>query len=107
MSNNTKKIYEEVETNEELQARGLQRIKRNFQPKKGEMTIKDCQVISEIKIDADLYNFLRSEAEKKSESSVDRILNEILREAIERNKMREELLNDTEFVNRLKEKLAA
>lgn len=107
MSINTKKIYEEVETNDELKSRGLQRIKRKFQPKKDEMTIKDCQVISEIRIDADLYDFLRAESEKKGESSVDQTLNGLLREAIERNKIREELLNDTEFVSRLKEKLAA
>jgi len=107
MSNNTKKIYVEVETNEDLKSRGLQRIKRKFQPKKGEMTIKDCQVISEVRIDADLYDFLKAESEKKGETSIDRTLNVFLREIIERIKIREELLNDSEFVSRLKEKLAA
>lgn len=107
MSKSMKKTYEEVETNDELKARGLQRINRRFQPKKGEMTLRDCQVICETRIDADLYNYLEAETEKKGESSVNAVLNIFLREAIERRKMREELLDDKEFVSRLKEKLAA
>lgn len=98
---------EYLDTPEEAKALGLRRIKRRHFTQKGEVIIKDCQVISEIRIDADLYDFLKTESEKKGESSVDRTLNEFLREAIERIKIREELLNDSEFVSRLKEKLAA
>ena len=36
------------------------------------MTIRDCQVIAEIRIDADLYNFLKSESEKSENSSVEK-----------------------------------
>ena len=116
MSANTKKTYEEIETSDELKARGLQRIKRNFRPKKGEMTIRDCQVIAEIRIDADLYNFLKSESEKSEDSTVEKLLNEILREKFEKDEakklseikeLRSKLLNDTEFLQELKEKLAA
>ncbi len=116
MSANTKKIYEEIETSDELKARGLQRIKRKFRPQKGEMTIRDCQVIAEIRIDADLYNFLKSESEKSGNSTVEKLLNEILREKFEREEakkiseikeLRAKLLNDTEFLQELKEKLAA
>jgi hypothetical protein len=113
MSANTKKTYEEIETSDELKARGLQRIKRKFRPKKGETTIRDCQVIAEIRIDADLYKFL----EQKSENStIENLLNEILREKFEKEEakklseikeLRTKLLNDTEFLQKLKEKLAA
>ncbi|MGI8543791.1 MAG: hypothetical protein ACR2MD_09990 [Aridibacter sp.] len=116
MSKNTKKLYEEVETSADLKARGLQRIKRKFRPKKGEMTIRDCQVISEIYIDADLYKFLESEAKKSEDSSIGKVLNEIVREKFDKEEsrkfaevkeLRSKLLNDTEFLQELKEKLAA
>ncbi|MGI8884927.1 MAG: hypothetical protein ACR2IA_11870 [Pyrinomonadaceae bacterium] len=116
MSANTKKTYEELETSDELKARGLQRIKRKFRPKKGEMTIRDCQVIAEVHIDADLYNFLKSESEKSENSTVEKLLNQILRERFDKEEarklseikeLRTKLLNDSEFLQELKEKLAA
>ena len=95
---------------------GLRRISRNERPKipKG-MTIRDCQVITEIKIDADLYNFLETESSKIS-SSIENLLNEILREKFEKEEagklaeikeLRSKLLNDKSFLQELKEKLAA
>ena len=57
MSNNTRNTYEELETSDELKASGLRRIKRKFQPKKGEMTLKNCQVITEVRIDASNSRF--------------------------------------------------
>ncbi|CAN5366696.1 hypothetical protein BH20ACI1_BH20ACI1_26270 [soil metagenome] len=84
MSINMKKTYEELETSDELKARGFRRIKRRFQPKKGEMTLKDCQVITEVRIDADLYNFLRSKSENSGERSIEKLLNAILREKFEK-----------------------
>ncbi len=111
-----KKTYEELETSDELKARGLRRIKRRFQPKKGEMTLKDCQVITEIRIDADLYNFLESKAQNSADSNVEKLLNAILREKFEKEEaeklveikeLRSKLLNDSEFLQELKIKLAA
>jgi len=110
-----KKIYEELETSDELKAKGLRHIKRNFRPKKGEMTLKDCQVITTVKIDADIYKFLESKSENSSESSVEKLLNTILRERLEKEEakklteikeIRSRLLNDNDFLQELKEKLA-
>jgi hypothetical protein len=105
-----------LETSEELRAEGLRRIKRRHGTKPGEVTLKDCQVIAEIRIDADLYNFLKSESKKSEDSTVEKLLNEILREKFEKEEVRKlseikelrtKLLNDTEFLQELKEKLAA
>ncbi len=109
-----KKTYEELETEEELKARGLRRIKRRFQPKPGETASIKCQVIAEVKIDADLFNFLKNES-KKHNLEIENLLNEILREKFEKaeakklaeiKEIRSKLLNDTEFLQELKEKLA-
>jgi hypothetical protein len=97
---------EYLETSEEAKAKGLKRIKRRHFTN-GEMTSKDCQVIAEIKIDADLFNYLETESKKRNETSIDKFLNSILRDVVEKRKLSEELLNDSEFVRRLKEKLAA
>lgn len=98
MSNNMKKMYEELETSDELKARGLQRIKRKFQPKKGEITLKDCWVKTTLSLNPDVLEFYESNSEK---------INSILREAMEKKKLGDELLEDAEFVSRLREKLAA
>ena len=105
-----------METPKEAKAMGLRRISRDERPKvpKG-MTIRDCQVITEIKIDADLYNFLETESSKIN-SSIENLLNEILREKFEKEEagklaeikeLRSKLLNDKSFLQELKEKLAA
>ena len=98
MSNNMKKTYEELETSDELKARGLQRIKRKFQPKKGEMTLKDCFVTIELSLDAEVLKFFNSNSDR---------INAVLRKELEKRKLSEELLEDTQFVSKLKEKLAA
>src|SRR5215213_11543202 len=98
MSNNTKKMYEELETSEELKARGLRRIKRRFQPKKGEITLKDCFVTIELSLDAEVLEFFESDSEK---------INAVLRKEMEKRKLSDELLEDKDFVSRLKKKLAA
>ncbi len=113
-----KKIYEdsEIETTEEEKAHGLRRIKRNFRPKKGEMTLKDCQVIMTIKIDADIYKFLESKSNNGNKLTIEKLLNSILRERFEKEEseksagikeIRTKLLNDKDFLQELKEKLAA
>lgn len=91
-------MYEEVETSEELKARGLRRIKRKFQPKPGEMTLKDCFVIIELSLDAEVLQFFDSNSEK---------INAVLRKEMEKKKLSDELLEDTQFLSKLREKLAA
>ena len=113
-----KKIYEdsEIETTAEEKLHGLRRIKRTFRPKKGEMTLRDCQVITEIRIDADLYTFLETESNKTEDLTIENLLNSILRERFEKEEvgklaeikeLRNKLLNDKDFLQELKEKLAA
>lgn len=109
------KIYEEskIETTSEEKAHGLRRIERRFRPQSGEMTLKDCQVIVEIKIDADVFNYFRDEAgEEKYKAEINSVLRgkmeeNLAKKAAEIKKIRHELLNDTEFLQELKEKLAA
>jgi hypothetical protein len=107
---------EYLETSDELLAKGLKRIKRRHLTKSGEVNLKDCKVITKVSIDADLYDFLKSESEKSENSSIEKLLNEILREKFEKEEakklseikeLRTKLLNDTEFLQELKEKLAA
>ena len=93
-----KKTYEELETSDELKARGLRRIKRNFRPKPGEMKLKDCRVEISLSLDAEVLQFFESDSEK---------INPVLRKEMEKRKLSRELLEDTEFVSRLREKLAA
>ncbi|MDQ3633677.1 MAG: hypothetical protein M3405_04105 [Acidobacteriota bacterium] len=77
------------------------------------MSVKSKQI--KIAIDADIYNFLESESKQNKDSSIEKVLNEILREKLEietkkverYKKFRNEILNDIEFLQELKEKLAA
>ena len=89
---------EYLETSNEAKAHGLRRIKRRFHPKPGEMTIKDCWVKTTLSLNPDVLEFYESNSEK---------INATLREAMEKKKLSDELLDDTEFVSRLREKLAA
>jgi hypothetical protein len=97
---------EYLETSEEIKAKGLRRIKRrHFTNSK--ITLKDCQVITEVKIAADLLDYLETESKVRNEDSINSLLNNILRQVIKKRKFSEELLNDSVFVSRLREKLAA
>lgn len=89
---------EYLDTPEELAGKGLRRIKRRHFTKPGEITLKDCFVNIELSLDAEVLKFYDKDSTK---------INAVLREAMEKTNLREELLNDTEFVKRLKEKLAA
>lgn len=106
-----------LKTPKEAKALGLRRISREERPQvpKG-MTIKDCQVIMTVKIDADIYNFLESKSANNGERSIEKVLNAILRERFEKEdaaklleikELRSKLLNDRDFLRELKEKLAA
>lgn len=106
-----------MKTPKEAKAMGLRRISREERPQipKG-MTLKDCQVITTVKIDADIYKFLESNSENSGESSIEKLLNTILREKLEKEEakklaeikeIRSKLLNDSDFLQELKAKLAA
>lgn len=89
---------EYLETSEEEKAHGLRRIKRRHVTKPGEMTLKDCFVEISLSLDAEVLQFFESDSEK---------INAVLREVMEKRKLSNELLEDKEFVSRLREKLAA
>ena len=87
-----------LETTEEEKAHGLRRIKRRHITKPGEMTLKDCRVEITLSLDAEVLEFFEPDSEK---------INAVLRKEMEKRKLTNELLEDTEFVSRLREKLAA
>ncbi len=107
----------DLKTPKEAKALGLRRISREERPPVPQgMTIKDCQVITTVKIDADVYNFLESKSENDGEATIEKALNKILRERFEKEEaaksaeikeIRRKLLNDRDFLQELKEKLAA
>lgn len=108
-------IYEEfkIETTAEEKNHGLRRIERRFRTKPGEMTLRDCKVIVEIEIDADVFKHFESEAgEENYKTKINSILREKMEEslklkAVEMKKLRWELLEDKEFLQELREKLVA
>ncbi len=98
---NRKKAESELtylETTEEEKSHGLRRIERRHITKDSETTLKDCFVTIELTLDAEVLNYFDKDSAK---------INAILRGEMEKRKLRDELLEDQEFVSRLKEKLAA
>ena len=89
---------EYLETSKEARAAGLRRIKRRHITKTGEMTLKDCFVEISLTLDAEVLQFFEADSKK---------INAVLREAMEKKNLSRELLEDKEFVNKLKEKLMA
>lgn len=89
---------EYLETSEEEKAHGLRRIKRRHITTPGEMPLKDCWVEISLSLDAEVLEFFESDSEK---------INAILRKEMEKRKLSNELLEDKEFVSKLREKLAA
>ncbi|MCY7377425.1 MAG: BrnA antitoxin family protein [Pyrinomonadaceae bacterium] len=87
-----------LETSEEEKAHGLRRIKRRHITKPGEMTLENCWVEISLSLDAEVLQFFESDSAK---------INAVLRKEMEKRKLSNELLEDTEFVSRLREKLAA
>jgi len=88
-----------LKTPKEAKALGLRRISREERPPvpKG-MTLKDCFVTIELSLDAEILQFFDSSSEK---------INAVLRKEMEKKKLSDELLEDMQFVNKLREKLAA
>ncbi len=99
-----------LETSEDARAAGLRRIKRRHLTKSGEVTLKDCKVTVEIEIDADVLEYFK---DKAGAANYKAQINSVLREQMENaskaemKRIRRELLDDAEFLQELKEKLAA
>ncbi len=88
--------YEYLETSEELKARGYRRIKRRF-PREP-VTIENCWEETTIRLNPDVLDYFEHDHKK---------INAALREAMVLRKLEDQLLENTDFVNRLREKLAA
>jgi hypothetical protein len=73
------------------------------------------QIKSEVRLDADVFQFLESVSANSENKNIDNYLNELLREKLNEEKaksakyeeLRSKLLNDRGFLQELKEKLAA
>jgi uncharacterized protein (DUF4415 family) len=87
-----------LETTDEEKAKGLRRIKRRHFTKPDEMTLAKCFLDISLSLDAEVLQYFDSDSAK---------INEVLREVMMKRKLSEQLLNDSVFVSRLKEKLAA
>lgn len=99
---------EYLETSEEARAAGLRRIKRRHIAKPGEVTLKDCKVTLEIVLDADVLSYFEEEAgEENFKAEINAVLREKMEKSLALKKLRRELLDDKEFLQELKEKLAA
>ncbi|MBX3290853.1 MAG: hypothetical protein KF855_16170 [Acidobacteria bacterium] len=88
--------FEFLETSDEAKARGLQRVKRRFPREK--VTIENCWEETTIRLNPDVLDYFEHDHKK---------INAALREAMLKKKLQDELVEDVEFVNRLREKLAA
>ena len=77
--------------------------------------VENQYIKKEIRLDADLLQFLESVSDNSENTDVDSYLNELLREKFNKEKaklarykeIRSKLLNDNDFLQKLKEKLAA
>jgi len=87
-----------LETSEQEKAHGLRRIKRRHFTQPGETTIENCWEETTIALNPDVLEFFGANSEK---------INAVLRREMEKSTMLEKLLEDSEFVERLREKLAA
>ncbi len=87
-----------LETTEEEKAHGLRRIKRRHHFKPEHLAPKNCWSTVEIALNSDVVDFYEGNSEK---------INAVLRKHMEKEKLGEALLEDSTFIDRLKEKLAA
>lgn len=90
--------FEFLETSEEAKSMGLRRVKRRVPRNLGKVTIEDCWAEVTLSLNPDVLDFFDHNSEK---------INTVLRREMERSKMLDKLLEDTELVDRLREKLAA
>jgi uncharacterized protein (DUF4415 family) len=109
----TEKDYEYLETSPELLARGLRRITRPKFLDNISTNLRDCKSRITIYLDADIVAKFREMGENENtgyQTLINRELRKVVDEmdAIEAQALiKEELLNDEQFIDRLKEKLAA
>lgn len=87
-----------LETSPEAAAAGLRRIKRRHFTGPPELLPGENDLKVEILVDAEVADFFRGDSRR---------INTVLRSTMEREKIARELLSDSEFINGIREKLAA
>ncbi len=104
---------EAIETDEELDAR-FSRMKvlprGTFTPKKGATNLENCKVKISMYLDADILEYFRQRAESPDAAPYQTQINNELRRVMEADtngkaKLEPSILDDTEFLRALKEKL--
>ncbi len=106
-------IEEEVSIEEEmdLQLDKMKRLPRgSFKPKKGATDLKNCKVKISMYLDADILEYFRARAESPDAAPYQTQINNELRRIVEadtnvKSKLDSSILDDTEFLRALKEKL--
>ena len=87
-----------LETSPEALAAGLRRIKRRHYTGPPDLLPQEGRVTLELSLDAEVVTFFERDTNR---------INRALRSAMERGKTARELLDDADFVEGLKKKLAA
>lgn len=104
---------EKIETDKELDARfsKMKVLPRGtFTPPKGATTLKNCKVKISMYLDADILEYFRTRAESPDSAPYQTQINNELRRIMEtetnsKTKLEPSVLDDTEFLRALKEKL--
>ena len=106
-------IEEKVSVDKEidLQLNKMKRLPRgSFKPKKGATDLKNCKVKVSMYLDADILEYFRARAESPDAAPYQTQINNELRRIVEADasgkaKLEPSILDDTEFLRALKEKL--
>ena len=106
-------IEEKVSVDKEidLQLDKMKRLPRgSFKPKKGATDLKNCKVKVSMYLDADILEYFRARAESPDAAPYQTQINNELRRIVEADasgkaKLEPSILDDTEFLRALKEKL--
>ena len=106
-------IEEEVSVEEEidLQLDKMKRLPRgSFKPKKGTTNLENCKVNISMYLDADILEYFRQRAGSPNAAPYQTQINNALRRVMENDKggkakLEPSILDDTEFLRALKEKL--
>lgn len=111
-----KKTEKDAETSKEAKEAGLKRIERKHFARKGEVKLSDCKVRITINLDADVLEYFKARAAAPHSAPYQTQINTELRRIMESGKSQkrksltstaDELLQDDNFIEALKDKLKA
>ncbi len=111
-----KKTEKDIETSREARKAGLKHIEHRHFAKKDEVKLSDCKVRITINLDADVLEFFKQRAAAPHSAPYQTQINAELRQIMENGESRkgksinstvDELLQDENFIEALKDKLKA